>query len=200
MSETEAPVTDATNIEPVPEDAETETPVVDPDAGAKKALVAERAARKAAEKELADARAALAAKDKTVEEQALDAARREAVAEVTTKANARVITAELKSAAKGVLADPADALAFIKISDFEVDANGDVDSDALNDAIADLLVRKPHLAAVVANRFKGGGDNGATLPPKPSATAQERAAAALAAGDVRGSIAHKLSTLRPINP
>jgi hypothetical protein len=197
VSETESSVTDETNTEA--ESTETET-TVDPDAGAKKALVAERAARKAAEKDLAEARAALAAKDKSAEEQALDAARRDAVAEVNAKANARVITAELKSAAKGVLADPADALAFINISDFELDTNGDVDSDALNEAIADLLARKPHLAAVEANRFRGGGDGGAALPPKPTATAQELAATALAAGDVRGSIAHKLSTLQPIKP
>lgn len=196
---------------PVEEPTEDETPTEPADGEAelgdagKKALDAMKAKMRAAETaaktaiaELAKRDAALAAKDKPAEEVALENARREATETATNAANLKLAKSALKLAAKGVLADPADALAFIDSSSFDVDDNGDVDSDALNEAIKDLLARKPHLAATPVNRFKGGGDNGAAMPPKPSATADERAATALAAGDVRGSIAHKLSQLKPL--
>jgi hypothetical protein len=201
---------DATPVEEPTED-ETQTESADDEAelgdAGKKALDAMKAKMRAAETtaktalaELAKRDAALAAKDKPAEEVALENARREATETATNAANLKLAKSALKLAAKGVLADPADALAFIDSSSFDVDDNGDVDSDSLNEAIKDLLARKPHLAAAAANRFKGGGDNGATPPPKPSATADERAATALAAGDVRGSIAHKLSQLQPLKP
>lgn len=116
---------------------------------------------KAANAKIATIEAAAALKDKPAEEQALEAARAEARAEATTAANARIIKSELRLAAKGVLADPADALAFIDLSDFTVSEDGDVDSDALNEAIAELIANKPHLAAGKPNRFDGGADQGA---------------------------------------
>lgn len=136
--------------------------------------------------------------DRPAEEQALEDARSQAREEATNAANVKLAKSALKLAAKGVLADPADALAFIDSSSFDVDDNGDVDSDALNEAIKELLVRKPHLAAAPVNRFKGGSDSGANRQPQPTATAQELAAAAFASGDVRGSIAYKLSQLNPL--
>ena len=71
-----------------------------------------------------------------------------------------IVRAEVKAAAKGKLADPSDAYLYIKVSDFEVSENGDVDTDALNNAIDDLITRKPHLAASKSRRFEGDADAG----------------------------------------
>lgn len=63
------------------------------------------------------------------------------------KANERVLNAELRVAAKGRLADPADALKFLDLSEFEVGDDGSVDSQAIEAAIGDLVESKPYLAA-----------------------------------------------------
>lgn len=137
------------------------------DAG-KKALDAMKAQRNAAAKdakavraELEQLRAAAALKDKPAEEQAIEQARAEARAEATKAANARIIKSELRLAAKGLLADPADALAFINLDDFDVNDDGDVDTDALTEAINELIEKKPHLAAGRNARFDGNADQGA---------------------------------------
>jgi len=155
------------------EETEGEQALGDP---GKKALDKMKAARNAAiqeanavKAELQALKDAAAAKDLPAEQQALDAARREGEATATTAANTRILRTELKAAAKGKLADPLDALAFIDLTDLAVDANGDVDSDALEEAIDDLLTRKPHLAAAAPRRFDGGADQGAKgKPAKPS--------------------------------
>jgi hypothetical protein len=74
--------------------------------------------------------------------------------------NDAILRAELKAAAKGKLADPADAGLFINLSEFDVSGDGDVDADALNTAIDDLIARKPHLAAAPQRRFDGDADAG----------------------------------------
>lgn len=71
-----------------------------------------------------------------------------------------IVRAEVKAAAKGKLADPSDAYLYINVNDFEVSENGDVDTDALNTAIDDLITRKPHLAASKSRRFEGDADAG----------------------------------------
>lgn len=90
-----------------------------------------------------------------------DAIRREAAREATAKANARILRSEIKAAAAGKLADPADALAYLDPKSFEVDENGDVDAEEIRDAIEDLLTRKPYLATSGRPRFQGTGDGGA---------------------------------------
>ncbi|MCI4045124.1 hypothetical protein [Streptomyces sp. TRM75563] len=87
--------------------------------------------------------------------------RRQAEAAALSKANARIIRAEVKAAAKGVLADPADAYKFLDLDQFEVDENGDLDSDEVTEAINELIKSKPYLAAATAKRFQGTGDGGA---------------------------------------
>ena len=137
------------------------------DAG-KKALDAMKAERNAAKAAARDAATALkklqdelALKDKPAEEQALEQARAEARAEATKAANERILRSELRAAATGKLADPSDAALFLDLSTFEVSDSGDVDTDALSDAINDLLTRKPHLAATPKARFDGDADQGA---------------------------------------
>ncbi|AVH61331.1 MULTISPECIES: hypothetical protein [Streptomyces] len=79
----------------------------------------------------------------------------------TAAANTRILKAEIRAAAKGRLADPKDALTFLDLSAFEVDADGAVDEDEIADAIEDLVKNKPYLAAAKATRFQGTGDGGA---------------------------------------
>lgn len=128
-------------------------------------MKAERqAARAEARKAKAEAdalRTELAMKDKPADEQALEAAKAEARLEATTAANKRILRSELKALATGKLADPSDAALYINLDDFTVDDDGEVDSDALSEAIAELLEKKPHLAAQKPNRFTGDGDQGA---------------------------------------
>lgn len=85
-----------------------------------------------------------------------DVVRREAETAAMAKANARIVRAEVKAAAAGRLNDPADALNFLDLSQFEVDDDGDVDADEIADAIAELVRTKPYLAA-----------QGGTSKPKP---------------------------------
>lgn len=101
---------------------------------------------------------ALAQKDAGDEEAA---ARQEVEQAALSKANTRIVRAEVKAAAKGVLADPADAYKFLDLGQFEVDENGDLDSDEVADAIDELIKSKPYLAAAPAKRFQGTGDGGA---------------------------------------
>jgi hypothetical protein len=80
-----------------------------------------------------------------------------------TKANTKILRAEIRAAAKGVLADPTDAYKFLDLSEFEVDDDGEVDRDQLDDALAELVKNKPYLAAATkgpAKRFQGGADGG----------------------------------------
>jgi hypothetical protein len=93
-------------------------------------------------------------------EHAADIERQRAKDEALAVANQRILSAELKAAAKGKLADPADASLFINLGDFEVSDAGDVDTDALTAAIDDLISRKPHLAAGKPRRFEGDADAG----------------------------------------
>lgn len=137
----------------------------------KQALDRMKEQREAAKAQAAELKAELdrikseaALKDKPAEEQALEKARNEGKAEATAAAHALIVKARLTGAASGKLADPSDVLAYpsiVKLADFTVDENGDVDSDALNEAIADLIKRKPHLAAQKQTRFDGGADQGA---------------------------------------
>lgn len=134
--------------------------VVDPNAGAKKALVTERNARKAAESALKALQQQLADKDKPAEEQAIAERIRVATTEATSKANQRLIAAEVRAAATGKVKNPALALKLIDTSGIDVSDDGEVDSDALNDAITTLLAEYPELAAD-GSKFGGGADQGA---------------------------------------
>lgn len=147
--------------EPAEPSDETPEPVEDPAEGLKKALRAERLARREAEREARDLKAERDNANKEPAEQALDLARREAAAEATSAANKRILRSEVRAAAKGRLADPSDAFAYLDLDEFEVGEDGDVDSEAIEDAISDLLKRKPYLAADTGEKFRGGADQGA---------------------------------------
>lgn len=74
-------------------------------------------------------------------------AAREVERAALAKANGRIVRAEIKAAAAGVLHDPADAFTFIDPTEFEVDEDGDVDAEEIAQAVRDLVARKPYLAA-----------------------------------------------------
>jgi hypothetical protein len=117
----------------------------------KKALDAMKAKWKAAEAKAqseADARAALEAKIEGKEaDYAKDQERRNVESAALAKANTRILKAEIRAAAAGKLADPADALLYLDLSRFEVGDDGDVDTDAVASAIEALAKAKPYLAA-----------------------------------------------------
>jgi len=108
---------------------------------------------------------------KTEVEKAREAGKAEAQAEVLKD---RALD-KLETRAARTFADPEDARALLasKVDDFVAD--GQVDVTAIDDALADLLKRKPHLA-VAGKRFEGSADGGA----RNSATPQK-----LTAADIR---------------
>lgn len=140
------------------------------DAG-KQALDRMKAERNAARKE-AQATAAMLAEmqakiDGKEAEFKAEQERRSRDAETLSKTNQRIVKSEFKAAAKGVLADPADAYKFIDLDSFEVDDDGNVDEDAIASALTDLVKSKPYLAAQ-GNRFQGGADGGTRKESRPA--------------------------------
>lgn len=81
--------------------------------------------------------------------------------EAIAKANDRILRSEIKAAAKGSLADPADAYRYLDLESFEVDDNGNVDESQISKAIEDLVSERPYLAAQGSKRFQGSADGGA---------------------------------------
>lgn len=115
----------------------------------KRALEAERAARKVAEQQAKDLQAQI---DEIRKAQMTDAEKAVAEAEARgrTAAEAEWLERHAKDqialAAAGKLADPMDATAFIPISDVLAADGKRVDHDRLNTALDGLLKAKPHLA------------------------------------------------------
>lgn len=132
------------------------------------ALAKEREARKAAAKEARELKAEVAAlkaqqaagAQQDEAQKAADQARRDAETDATTRANARILRSEIKAAAAGKLADPADAARYLDLTQFEPDADGEFDSAEIAGAISDLIKQKPYLAAKPTG-FQGAGDGGA---------------------------------------
>lgn len=96
-------------------------------------------------------------------EKALSDARAEGKAEADKAANARIVRAEVKAAAAKRLADPADAVRFLDLDEFEVGDDGEVDGDAIAAALDALLEAKPYLGvnAPTPKPPPGDGDGGA---------------------------------------
>lgn len=133
------------------------------DAG-KKAIDAMKAERNEARSEMKALRAELdalnAAAEGREQEHQAELERQKLKDEAIAEANQRVLKAEVRAAAAGKLADPADALKFIDLSSFEVTEDGTVDASGIADAIDVLLKDKPYLAAQGGKRFEGEADGG----------------------------------------
>lgn len=158
---------------PTPAPAPTPTPAPspsDPELGeaGKRALAAERTRAAEAERELAKLREATQSET----EKAIERARREASdtvrKEVMQAANRRILTAEIRAAAGGRLADPLDAVRLLDVESFTVNDDGDVDSAAITKALDALLDAKPYLGAAT-KRFEGSADAGPRGNPDESA-------------------------------
>lgn len=80
--------------------------------------------------------------------------------EALSEAGKRVLRSEIKAKAAGRFNDPADALMYLDLDQFEADEQGDFDGDAIGEALDDLLSKKPYLAAQ-GRRFQGSADGGA---------------------------------------
>ena len=139
---------------------------IDPDVlgdAGKKALDAERAERRKAEKRAKELDAELAKlreASMSEQEKAVEAARREAREEALRSVNQRLIAAEVRAAAGGRLADPEDAVRFLDLDQFPVSDDGEIDRKAIADALDGLVKQKPYLAAG-ATRPAGDADQGA---------------------------------------
>jgi len=117
----------------------------------KKALDAMKAKWREAEKKAAETEARIAAMQAKIDgkeaEHAAEQERRNVESAALAKANERILKAEIRAAAAGKLADPADALKFLDLAQFEVGPDGEVDAEAVASAIADVVKAKPYLAA-----------------------------------------------------
>ena len=101
----------------------------------------------------------------------VDKIRAEVEAEVSAKAHDRLKVAEAKAALAGkVNISPALAVKLLDLSEVEVDADGNVDAEALSDAVAKLLTDEPHLAVAQGTRFQGSADQG----PRGSTKSEEQ--------------------------
>jgi len=88
--------------------------------------------------------------------------RAEVRAEFTEATNKKLVAAEAKAALAGKVHKPATALKLLDLSDVEVDADGNVDTEALDDLIVKLLEDEPYLAVAqgTPQRFQGKADQG----------------------------------------
>ena len=86
----------------------------------------------------------------------------------------QVIKANVLAAAKGQLANPEDAFAFLDLDSFDVGEDGGVDSSTIEQAISGLLEQRPYLAGE-APRFQGsaGGGGGTSDPAQQQVTREE---------------------------
>ena len=100
---------------------------------------------------------------KEQEESAQERDRRDA--EILSKANTRVIKASIKALAAKEFSDPEDAVLNLKVSDYEVDDDGNVDEKAVRRDLEALLKRKPHLGSVSKKvDFEGGARRTSSAP------------------------------------
>jgi hypothetical protein len=170
-----APATDA-----APADGETALG----DAG-KKALDAMKAERKTARDQAAAEKArADALQAKLDGKEAEYAAEQKSEQAALAKYNDKILKSEVKAAAKGVLADPADAYKFLDLSKFEVDDDGNVDEAVIAKALTDLIEKKPYLAAQGGTRFQGTADGGARNDAAKTSQLSQADLASMTPGEV----------------
>lgn len=123
-------------------------------------LKAEKAKRKAAEAAVAAAQAAQQSGNGADDKPDLDALKAQALAEARAETLRERALDKLEARAGRRFTDPADARAHLagRLDDFVDGAQ--IDTQAIDDALDELLTAKPYLAAT-AKRFVGTGDGGA---------------------------------------
>lgn len=126
----------------------------------------ERKAAREANQELQKLRREKELADKSDDEKAIETARAEARNEAMSEANSRLIRSEARAAASGKLADPSLITKLGDLDDIEVDDDGNVDTDALAEAIDNVLESYPSLAAQRSNPGKFDSARGKKRPGK----------------------------------
>ncbi|WAL73105.1 hypothetical protein OU787_17290 [Kitasatospora sp. YST-16] len=177
MPENDPTTTPTPTPEPKPEEKPAPTPETKPEEKPDEtadALQAEKDARAAAEKEAADLKAEnarLRRSNAATKGTDLDEIRSEVRAEFV----GQLVRAEVRAAASGRLADPADALALLDLEKLTPE-KGEPDPAAIKAALDELLTAKPYLAPA-GEGSKVWGDVGAgqrkSARPEP-ATPLER--------------------------
>jgi hypothetical protein len=132
----------------------------------------ERDARKERDAEIAQLKVQLAkqrgADTKSDDKPDVDELRKQARAEARAEALQERALDRIEARAAKKFADPEDARSFLarRVKDF---IDGDtVDTEAIDEALEDLLKKKPHLAAQgERRRFEAGADGGARKASKP---------------------------------
>lgn len=146
--------------------------------GGKKALDAERVARRTAEKtakqhevELAKARAELdevRSGQLSEQEKAIEAARKEAhdaaKAETSSQYQRRLDAGDVKVAAATKFANPDKAILFVDLEGIPRDADGNIEPKALDAALAKVLKEEPYLAKSGGAGSADGGARGGGTP------------------------------------
>ena len=161
----------------------------DPGKKALDTMKAERAAARAEAKAARDELEAFKAKAAGKEaEYAAEQEKRKVEDAALAKANERILKAEIRAVAAGKLADPADALRYLNLSDFTVGDDGEVDTASLAAAIGDLVKSKPYLAAQ-------GGTPG-TVFESPAAHRTATKPGQLTQADLKGMTPEQINTAR----
>jgi hypothetical protein len=163
MSDQDEPIIEPDDVDPDPADDSGDG---EPDAGqlgdaGKKALDAMKAKWRTARDELKALKAQQNAGKNDDPDQDPAELRKQLQAEARAEVLRERALDRVEAKAAKLFADPEDARALLaaRVEDFVDD--GQVDTDAINEALADLLSKKPHLAAATAKRFQGGADGGA---------------------------------------
>lgn len=124
-----------------------------------------------------------------------DAIRDEIRREVRAEANAQIISARVEAAAATVLHNPADASAFLDLTQFEVDDKGHIDADDIKSALQDLIDERPYLAIEKTNPQRDSKKRIPEVPADPAnktstpVSHADKVKAAKAAGDWAAVIA-----------
>lgn len=163
------------DIDP-PETDPADPPETDPDdkpddlgAAGQQAIDRMKAERNEAKKQLREAKAQLAelTKPKPDDKPDADAIRKAARAEAMAETLGDRALDKLEVRAAKLFADPDDARAMLAGRAAEFVDDGKIDTDAIDEALQDLLKRKPHLGAKPESRFQGSADGGARKGSKP---------------------------------
>ncbi len=134
---------------PVVEVADTDTPA-EPSEDYRAKVAAQRKVNRDLETKLNEAReliTKLQGQKPDTDAPDAEAIRAEAEKAANAKVAERIIRTELRAASTGKLADPNDVIKFLDLSQFALDAEGNVDEEEIGWAIDDLVKRKPYLAA-----------------------------------------------------
>lgn len=110
------------------------------------------------------------------QEKAVADARAEGRAEALKTANERLLKAEVRALAAGVLADPNDAIHLLDLSGYDPDDDGDFDRKAIKADLQKLVAAKPYLSPSPGHGAGEGGARGGQATPSkdPLVTEIER--------------------------